>query len=511
MKIIVIGSGFGGLSAAIRLQAQGHEVTIVEKRDKPGGRAYVYEQDGFTFDGGPTIITAPWLIHDLFALATKKTEDYVQLIAIDPFYNIRFQDGSIFRYNGNRENILNQIRSFNPADVEGYLRFVEAAEKIYKKGFELIDQPFTHLGDMLKIVPDLVRLQSHKSVAAFVGQYIKDERLRQVFSFHPLLIGGNPFQSTSIYALIHILERNFGVWYAQGGTGALVKALTRLFEDIGGKMYLSTEATQIVIDERTGLAKGVEVAGGEVLTAESVVSNADVAFTYLNLVAARFRRKNTDRSIRRKRYAMSLFVLYFGTDRKYERMAHHEILMGPRYRALLDDIFTHKHLAKDFSLYLHRPTATDPSMAPQGCDCWYVLSPVPHLGGSTDWKTMARPYRDAIISYLEERYLPDLSKHIVTEHFIDPLHFRDTLNSYLGSAFSVEPILTQSAWFRPHNQSEDVPNLYFAGAGTHPGAGIPGVISSGKIVADMIGKSAVHPESVKQFIDKQAIYQRLLT
>lgn len=508
MKIIVIGSGFGGLSAAIRLQAQGHEVTIVEKRDKAGGRAYVYEQDGFTFDGGPTIITAPWLLHDLFILAGRTLEDYVQLIPIDPFYNIRFQDGTIFRYNGSREHILSQIRSFNPADVEGYLRFVEAAEKIYTKGFELIDRPFTRLDDMLKIVPDLVRLQSHKSVAAFVNQYIKDERLRQVFSFHPLLIGGNPFQSTSIYALIHILEQKFGVWYAQGGTGALVQALTRLFKDIGGKIWLNTEVTQIVIDDYTGLAKGVEVAGGEFMQAESVVSNADVAFTYLNLVPARFRRKNTDQSIKRKRYAMSLFVLYFGTDRTYEHMAHHEILMGPRYRALLDDIFTRKRLAQDFSLYLHRPTATDPSMAPDGCDCWYVLSPVPHLGGSTDWKTMARPYRDAIVSYLEERYLPDLSRHIITEHFIDPLHFRDTLNSYLGSAFSVEPVLTQSAWFRPHNQSEDVPNLYFAGAGTHPGAGIPGVISSGKIVADMIGKVSDSPHIVKQFIDSQALHQR---
>ena len=501
MKIIVIGSGFGGLSAAIRLQAQGHDVTIVEKRDKPGGRAYVYEQDGFTFDGGPTIITAPWLIHDLFTLAGKKSEDYVKLVPIDPFYNIRFQDGSVFRYNGDRENILNQIRAFNPDDVAGYQKFVNAAEKVYTKGFELIDQPFSHFGDMLKVAPDLVRLQAQKSVASFVNQYIKDERLRQVFSFHPLLIGGNPFQSTSIYALIHILERNFGVWYALGGTGALVRALTRLFQDIGGKLLLNSEVTAIVIDEHSGLAQGVRIADGEWLPAESVVSNADVAFTYLNLVPARFRRKNTDRKIQRMRYAMSLFVIYFGTDRKYEQVAHHEILMGPRYRELLSDIFTRKHLAQDFSLYLHRPTATDPSLAPEGCDSWYVLSPVPHLGGSTDWKTAARPYRDAIISYLEERYLPDLSKHIVTEHVIDPLHFRDTLNSYLGSAFSVEPILTQSAWFRPHNQSEDVPNLYFAGAGTHPGAGIPGVISSGKIVADMIGREAVHTEIVKPFID----------
>ncbi len=488
MNIIVIGSGFGGLSAAIRLQAQGHRVTILEKRDKPGGRAYVYEQDGFIFDGGPTIITAPWLIHDLFTRGGKRTEDYIKIVPIDPFYNIRFEDGSVFHYNGVRDDVLREIRRFNPADVEGYHRFLSATEKIFKKGFELIDKPFTHFSDMVRIIPDLVRLQSHKSVAAFVNQYIKDDRLRQVFSFHPLLIGGNPFQSTSIYALIHKLEQEFGVWFAMGGTGALVRALTRLFQDIGGQLRLNTEVAEIRIDERTRRATGVRLGEGEFLPAGAVVSNADVAFTYLKLVPPRFRRKYTDLKVRRMRYSMSLFVIYFGTDRRYEHIAHHEILMGPRYQGLVDDIFTRKHLAEDFSLYLHRPTATDPSLAPAGCDSWYVLSPVPHLGGASDWTKMAGPYRDRIIKYLEERYLPDLSKHIVTEHHIDPLHFRDTLNSYLGSAFSVEPILTQSAWFRPHNRSEDVPNLYFVGAGTHPGAGLPGVLSSGKIVAEMLGE-----------------------
>lgn len=487
MRILVIGSGFGGLTAAIRLQAQGHHVTLLEKRDKPGGRAYVYEQDGFTFDGGPTIITAPWLIHDLFSLCGKRTEEYVKLIPLDPFYNVRFEDGSVFHYNSNREQLLSQIRAFNPGDVDGYLRYAASVEKIYEKGFELIDQPFSRLSDMLKIVPDLVRLQSQKSVASYIYHYIKDERLRQVFSFHPLLIGGNPFQSTSIYTLIHILEQRFGVWFAMGGTGALVRALARLFQDSGGQLCLNTEVREIVIDEKTRRATGVRTQSGEFLPADYVVSNADVAYTYLNLVSARFRRKNTDWRIKHMEYAMSLFVIYFGTNRRYEHMAHHEILMGPRYKGLLDDIFKRKILAKDFSLYLHRPTATDTSLAPEGCDCWYVLSPVPHLGGDVDWTTMAKPYRDTIINYLEEHYLPDLSRHIISEHMIDPLHFRDTLNSYLGSAFSVEPILTQSAWFRPHNQSEDIVNLYFVGAGTHPGAGLPGVMSSGKIVASMIG------------------------
>jgi phytoene desaturase len=487
VKIVVIGSGFGGLAAAIRLRAQGHDVTIVEQRDKPGGRAYVYEQDGFTFDGGPTIVTAPWLIHELFELAGRKTDDYVRLVPIDPFYNIRFEDGSVFHYNGDRARLLEEIRKFNPDDVAGYEQFARATEEIFKVGFGLIDKPFHEFGTMIKCIPDLVRLQSHRSVAGFVGKYIKDERLRQVFSFHPLLVGGNPFQSTSIYALIHTLEQRWGVWFAMGGTGALVRGLVRLFEEMGGTLRLNARVGEIEIDDRSGRATGVRMADGELLRADAVVSNGDVAFTYLNLVPARHRKKYTERRVKRMRYSMSLFVIYFGTDRKYDDVAHHEILMGPRYRGLLEDIFTNKTLSKDFSLYLHRPTATDPSLAPPGCDSWYVLSPVPHLGGNIDWKTAAQPYRDAIVQYLEDRYLPGLSKHIVSEHRIDPLHFRDTLSSHLGSAFSVEPVLTQSAWFRPHNVSEDVPNLYFAGAGTHPGAGLPGVISSGKIVADLIG------------------------
>ena len=327
-------------------------------------------------------------------------------------------------------------------------------------------------------------------MAGLVNRHIAVPRLRQVVSFHPLLFGGDPFRSTAIYALIHALEKRWGVWFAMGGTGALVRALVRLFEELGGSLRLGTAAREIVVDERTRRATGVRLDGGESIAADAVVSNADVASTYLGLVPARARRRNTDARIRRLRYSMSLFVMYFGTDRRYDDVAHHEILMGPRYRGLLDDVFARKRLAPDFSLYLHRPTATDPSLAPAGCDAWYVLSPVPHLGGDVDWSQAARPYRDAIVAYLERRYLPNLSRHIVTERVVDPRYFRDALGSHLGSAFSVEPVLTQSAWFRPHNRSEDVPNLYFAGAGTHPGAGIPGVLSSGKIVAEMIGGAA---------------------
>lgn len=490
MRIAVIGSGFGGLSAAIRLAAMGHDVTVLEQRDRAGGRAYVYRQDGFTFDGGPTIITAPQLIEDLFASAGRAASSYVKLVPVDPFYNVRFEDGSVFRYNDDRDAIVAQIRDWSPGDVAGYEAFREAASEIFRTGMALIDKPFTHARDMLRVLPDLARLRSHRSVAQLVNRHVRDERLRQVLSFHPLLVGGNPFQTSSLYALIHTLEQRWGVWFAMGGTGALVDALVRLLADSGGSLRLNAGVSQIEVNARTGRATGVRLDSGEVLAADAVVSNADVATTYIKLIHPRHRRRNTDRRLQRMRYSMSLFVLYFGTDTRYESVAHHEILMGPRYRELLSDIFVDRTLAQDFSLYLHRPTATDPSLAPPGCDSWYVLSPVPHLGGSTNWREAAAEYRNRIVSYLEQRYLPDLSRHIVTERYIDPLHFRDTLGSHLGSAFSVEPILTQSAWFRPHNVSEDIPNLYLTGAGTHPGAGIPGVLSSGKIVADMIGAAA---------------------
>ena len=485
----MIGAGFGGLSAAIRLRAQGHEVTILEALDQPGGRAIVHRQDGFTFDAGPTIITAPWLIHELFASAGRNSSDYVQLVPLDPFYSVRFEDQSVFRYTGRHEEILAQIQSFNPGDVVGYERLATAARDIFETGFALIDKPFLHVRDMVRVAPDLLRLQSWRSVAGFVNRFISDPRLRQVFSFHPLLVGGNPFQTTSIYALIHHLEKEWGVWFAMGGTGALVDALARLFTETGGTIRYGTAVSRLAIEPRDRSVTGVVTNDGGHLPADAVVSNADLANTYLRLVPPEFRRTNTDRRILGKQYSMSLFVIYFGTDRRYDDIGHHEILMGPRYRELLQEIFGAKTLPRDFSLYLHRPTATDPSLAPPGCDAWYVLAPVPHLGGPTDWATAAGPYRDAIMRYLEERYLPGLSRHIVTERRIDPRHFRDSLGSHLGSAFSLEPILTQSAWFRPHNRSEDIPNLYFAGAGTHPGAGLPGVLSSGKIVADLIGSA----------------------
>lgn len=490
MKITVIGSGFGGLTAAIRLQAQGHDVTIVEKRDKLGGRAYVYEQDGFKFDGGPTIITAPWLIDEVFELAGKRTADYVKLVKIDPFYNIRWEDGTVFHYNDDRETLLNEIRKIAPDEVENYKKLSKDLGEIYRVGFDLIDKPFTNIWDMVKVVPEMIKLRSDRSVYQFASKYFENEKLREAFSFHPLLIGGNPFTSTSIYAMIHELEQKFGVWFAMGGTGALVKGFGQCFTDIGGKVLLETEVKEIVIDEKNGKTKGVKTVSGEIIEADAVVANSDVGRTYLDLIPAKFRRKYTDRKVRSMTYSMSLFVVYFGTNKKFEQMAHHEIILGNRYKELLEDIFDNKILADDFSLYLHRPTATDPSLAPEGCDCWYVLSPVPHLGGNIDWKTKAEPYKQKIYDYLEKHYMPGLRESIISETHIDPLHFQNTLNSYLGNAFGVEPTLLQSAWLRPHNLSEDVPNLYFVGAGTHPGAGLPGVMSSGKIVGNMIGRNS---------------------
>ena len=492
MRIIVIGSGFGGLGAAVRLQTKGHEVVVLDKRDKPGGRAYVYEQDGFKFDGGPTVITAPFMIHELFENAGRRTDDYVTLLPIDPFYRIFFTDGTHFDYNADLPQMVRQIRAISPSDVDGYLDFIQRAEKIFQKGFvELADKPFLHLWDMLKIVPDLMRLQSYRTVYGFVSGFVEHEKLRQILSFHPLLVGGNPFQTTSIYALINYLEREWGVWFAKGGTGALVAGLVRLLEELGGELRLNSEVGEILVEQ--GRAVGVRLVSGEELRADAVVCNGDVAFAYQNLLPTAVRRKYTNRRLARMRYSMSLVVIYFGTDRQYRGsdgppLAHHDIILGPRYKPLLSDIFNRKQLADDFSLYLHMPSLTDPALAPPGCENFYVLSPVPHLGSATDWRTAAKPYRDRIMQFLEANYLPNLSQHLVTEHMITPLHFQDTLNSYLGSAFSVEPILTQSAWFRPHNRSEDIEDLYFVGAGTHPGAGLPGVLSSAKIVDDLISE-----------------------
>lgn len=488
-KIIVIGSGFGGLGAAIRLAAKGHEVEIFEKLDKLGGRAYVHEINGFRFDGGPTVITAPFMFDDLWAAAGRRREDYFDLVPCDPYYRIFDAAGRTFNYNGDEAYILDQIESWNPADKVGYQKFMATTKAIFQKGFvELADKPFLHFTDMLKVAPDLIRMQSYRSVYNYLSQFIKDDFLRQCFSFHPLLIGGNPFDAPSIYAMIHYLEREWGIHYAIGGTGAIVAAMGKLFAELGGRVHLNTEVAEILVDQRQ--VTGIRLADGTIHRADAIVSNADAAFTYRRMIPEHARRKYTNRKIDSMKYGMSLFVIYFGTKRQYrdQGLAHHNIILGERYKGLLNDIFDRKHLADDFSLYLHMPSLTDPSVAPPGCENFYVLSPVPHLDSGVDWTQAAKPYRDAIMQFLEDNYLPDLQANIIAEHHIDPLHFQNVLNSYKGSAFSLQPTLTQSAWFRPHNRSEDFDNLYFVGAGTHPGAGLPGVLSSSIIVENLIGE-----------------------
>jgi phytoene desaturase len=483
-RAVVIGSGFGGLAAAIRLQAKGYKTQLLEMRDKPGGRAYVYEQDGFTFDAGPTIITAPFLIDELFALAEKKTSDFLRIVPCNPYYRILFHDGRHFDYTGKEDEIIHQIKKFNPRDVDGYLEFVSKSRAIFERAFtDLADQPFCLAWDMMRVVPDLVRLRSHENVFQLTSRYIRDPFLQVVFSFHPLLVGGNPFQSSSIYSMIHYLERKWGVHFVMGGTGALVKALVQLFEQMGGELRLNARVEEIVVER--GKASGVRLATGETLSASLVVANADVANTYRKLIKPQFRRKWTDARVEKMRYSMSLFLIYFGTNRTYPDLAHHTIVLSSRYQELLRDIFDKKILAKDFSLYLHAPTRTDASLAPPGCECFYVLSPVPHLGGAVDWEKTKKPYAEAILESLE-KICPNLRAHIVTSRIFTPLDFQNELDAYLGSAFQLEPILTQSAWFRPHNKSEDVEGLYFVGAGTHPGAGLPGVLSSAKVVEKLV-------------------------
>jgi phytoene desaturase len=480
-RAVVVGSGFGGLAAAIRLGASDYRVTVVEKQSGPGGRALVVARDGFTFDTGPTIVTAPFLFEELWALCGRRMADDIELRAMKPFYQIRFQNGDVFNTSGDEAAMRAEVARFNPDDVDGFVRFMRHSEAIYQIGFERLgDAPFSSIGDMARIAGDLIRLGGHHSVYGLVSKYIRDERLRTVFSFHPLLIGGNPFRASALYCLIPFLEKCWGVHFAMGGTGALVKGLVNLVESQGGELRYGEEVESILVND--GVATGVALTSGERIGADIVVSNADSAWTLRRLVPAAARRRWSNRKLDNARYSMGLFVWYFGTNRRYDDVAHHTILLGPRYRELLRDIFDRKKLSPDFSLYLHRPTATDRSLAPKGCDAFYVLSPVPNLMGGQDWRVEAEPYRLAIARALEASILPGLTAALTTSHIATPLDFQNRLNSYRGSGFSLEPILTQSAWFRPHTANEDVRNLFLVGAGVHPGAGLPGVLSSARIL-----------------------------
>jgi phytoene desaturase len=486
---VVVGSGFGGLAAAIRLGARGYRVTVLEKLDAPGGRAYVYRQDGFTFDAGPTIITAPYLLEQLWELCGERMADHVDLRRIDPFYKIRFDDGSVFAATADRAAMRAEVERFEPADVAGFERFMLESEKIYDVAFtEQADLPFHRFSTVLRSFPDIMRLGGWRTVYKKVARYFQNEKLRVAFSFHPLLIGGNPFTTTAYYCLVGHLERLHGVHYAMGGTGAIVAGLVRLVEEQGGAFRYDAEVEQILIEG--GRAVGVRLVGGERVSADIVVSNADSGWTYAKLLSEHRRKRWTDAKLARSRFSMSLLVWYFGTSRQFPDVYQHTMLLGPRYEGLLVDIFKKKRLTDDFSLYLHRPSANDPSLAPPGCDAFYVLAPVPHLASGTDWEREAEPFRARIQKRLEETVLPGLGECVVTSRMLTPLDFRDRLSSLNGAAFSLEPQLFQSAWFRPHNISEEAEGLYLVGAGTHPGAGVPGVISSARILDQVVPEPA---------------------
>ncbi len=460
-------------------------MSIYDRLDEPGGRARVFRQDGFVFDAGPTVITAPFLLEELWTLAGRKMSDDVDLRPVTPFYSVRFDDGDVFNYTGSADEMRAEVGRISPEDVAGYEAFVRKSEEIFRIGFEeLAHVPFGSLWDMAKIVPAMVKLESYRTVHGLVAKHIRHPKLRQVFSFHPLLVGGNPFSTTSIYSLIAYLERKWGVHFPIGGTGALVQGLVRLIESLGGELHLGADVQEITLNGKR--ASGIRLASGETVRADVVVSNADAAWTYRHLLPAHARPRWTDRRIERSRFSMGLFVWYFGTRRQYPDVRHHTILLGPRYKALLADIFTHKRLAEDFSLYLHRPTATDPGLAPEGCDAFYVLSPVPNLESGVDWVAMAEPYRQRVAAHLSDTVMPGLEDEIVASRMLTPHEFRHDLLSFRGAAFSFEPVLTQSAFFRPHNQSEDVERLYLVGAGTHPGAGVPGVLSSARVLDTVV-------------------------
>lgn len=496
-RIVVVGAGLGGLSAAIRLQAAGQSVTLVEKRAQLGGRAGQLKADGYTFDMGPSIITAPHLLHDVWSSAGARLEDDVELVPLTPYYRIYFADGRHFDYGGSPEQVEAQIRAFDPGAISGYRRFMAATRHIYQRAFEdLASQPFHRLGTFLKLVPELLRLNAAQSVYDFVSRFFRDPQLRTVFSFHPLFIGGNPFRASAIYSIVPYLERKGGVWFARGGMYAVVQAMHALFSRLGGETRLSNGVEEVLVDDATRRATGVRLASGESLAADAVVLNADVATAYMQLVPARYRRRMSDRRLRGYRYAMSCFLLYLGLDRQYPQLLHHTIVMAPRYRGLIRDIFDGRGLPRDMSLYLHAPTRTDPTMAPPGGESLYVLVPVPHLGRGIDWTRAAQPFRDRIVDFLEHDFgMTGLEQAIQTEHRFTPLDFRDDLSSYLGSAFSIEPTLLQSAYFRPHNVSEDVAGLYLVGAGTHPGAGLPGVLLSASITSRLVLQALDQPDA----------------
>ena len=486
MNSIVIGSGFGGIAAALRLRAKGHKVTLIEKHPDLGGRARVFKKNGFTFDGGPTVITAPYLINELFDLFKKDPKDYIKLTPLKIWYQFIFEDKTKFDYSGNESEMKNQIQKINKTDVKGYEKLVNFTKKIFDKGFtELADVPFDKPFVMMKQLPALLKLKSYKSVYSLVSSYIQNEKLRRMLSMHPLLVGGNPFSTTSIYGLILYLEKKWGIHYSMGGTGNIIKGYEKLMNEVGIKILKESEVTKII--SKNNKISGIQINNQIDIDADNVICNADPPAVYEKLLG-----QNKNNSIlfnwkkNRMEYSMGLFVYYFGTKKIYKNVEHHTIKFGNKYKEHLDDIFDKKKLNKDISYYLHRPTATDKSMAPQGNDCFYVLVPVPNNQSKINWDIEGKKMKKLVIEKMEKDLMPNLSENIVEDFYLTPDYFEKDLNTKYGSGFSIQPKFTQSAYFRFHNKSEVYDGLYFVGAGTHPGAGVPGVLSSAKVLDKII-------------------------
>lgn len=484
-KTIVIGSGFGGIASALRMRARGDEVVLVERLSQIGGRAQVFERGGFRHDAGPTVITAPFLFDELFELFGEKREDHIEFRALDPWYRFHFHTGEQFDYGASLDETCKEIERFSKEDAKGYRKLLQTSKEIFDIGFtKLADKPFTRFGAMMAQVPSLLRLRSYLTVSSLVGRYIKHPLIRNAFSIHPLLVGGNPFNTTSIYALIHYLERKWGVFFAMGGTGALVAQLRALMERQGITIKLDTDVRTITT--KGNQVTGITTADGETITADRIICNGDPPVIYNELLPKAGRKNKKAIPEKLTKYSMGLYVLFFGTKTSYPDIAHHTIWMGPRFKELLHDIFDKKILADDFSLYLHRPTATDASFAPEGCDSFYVLCPVPNLQGDLDWDKTGPELRDRIVNALEDTIMPNLSETITDDFWMTPQDFKNDYRSMHGAGFSIAPLFTQSAWFRYHNQDPDYDNLFFAAAGAHPGAGMPGVLCSAKVVEALV-------------------------
>ncbi|MCX7191182.1 MAG: phytoene desaturase family protein [Candidatus Methylopumilus sp.] len=484
-KIIVIGSGFGGIAAALRMRAKGYEVDLHEKLDQIGGRARQFNRNGFVYDAGPTVITAPYLFRELFEIFNEDIDDFIKFIPLDPWYRFRFHDGTFFNYGPDQDQLLEQIKAVEPKDVNGYLKMLQHAEKIFELGYlKLADQPFHKLSSLIKYTPDIIKLKGYQSVYQFVSSYLSHPNLRQAFSIQPLLVGGNPFNTTSIYALIHALEKKWGVFFAKGGTGEIISQLKMLMERKGVNIFLNSEIKKIITTDK--MVVGIETGEGKFTKADYLITNADPIYTNSNLIGHKKISLHNKFVQKTAKHSMGLFVLFFGTKVKYDDIAHHTIWMGPRYKELLSDIFDRYKLSEDFSIYLHRPTATDPDFAPMGCDSFYALVPVPNLKGNISWKDEASSFTQSVIKALEKTMMPKLSENICESFVMTPEDFLQDYNTPFGSGFSIAPLFRQSAWFRTHNKDDLYQNLFYVGAGTHPGAGVPGVLNSAKVIDKLI-------------------------